>query len=126
MARQSKALTDTFIRQAKPKENAYKLFDGGGLHLVITPTGSKLWRMKYTRPGGKEGFPFEFAYLPVECRKVLIETPHQIQENRRNRIPAPASMLMPETIIDFPWLTYIPTIIRLYCCEQARIEKPAL
>lgn len=46
-------LTDTAIRQAKPTEKAYKLTDGGGLFLLVQPTGSKLWRMKY-RFDGKE------------------------------------------------------------------------
>lgn len=34
-------------RNAKPKNDPYKLFDGGGLHLVVHPHGSKLWRMAY-------------------------------------------------------------------------------
>jgi hypothetical protein len=40
-------LTDTSCRNAKPKEKAYKLFDGGGLYLEISPKGSKYWRFKY-------------------------------------------------------------------------------
>ncbi|HEY3327461.1 MAG TPA: integrase arm-type DNA-binding domain-containing protein [Novimethylophilus sp.] len=47
------ALTDVEIRQAKPQEKAYKLFDGGGLYVEVMPTGGKLWRYKY-RFGGKE------------------------------------------------------------------------
>jgi integrase len=41
------ALTDTAIRNAKPKESILKLSDGGGLQLWITPNGSKLWRLAY-------------------------------------------------------------------------------
>jgi hypothetical protein len=37
--------------QSKPKP--YKLFDGGGLFLLVNPNGSKLWRLKY-RFGGRE------------------------------------------------------------------------
>lgn len=40
-------LTDTEIRKAKSADKPRKLSDGGGLYLHITPTGSKLWRMKY-------------------------------------------------------------------------------
>ncbi|MDA0679999.1 MAG: tyrosine-type recombinase/integrase [Proteobacteria bacterium] len=40
-------LTDTRIRQAKPKKKAYKLTDAGGLHIEIRPTGAKLWRLRY-------------------------------------------------------------------------------
>ena len=46
-------LTDPKIRQAKPADKPYKLFDGGGLFLLVKPGGSKLWRLKY-RFGGKE------------------------------------------------------------------------
>ena len=45
-------LTDTRIRNAKPKPKPYKLSDGGGLHLLIMPGGGRYWRMDY-RFGGK-------------------------------------------------------------------------
>ncbi len=41
------SLTATVIKNAKPKAKAYKLFDGDGLFLKVSPTGSKLWRLKY-------------------------------------------------------------------------------
>lgn len=41
------ALSDTKIRGVKPSGKKIKLFDGGGLFLLITPQGSKLWRLKY-------------------------------------------------------------------------------
>jgi len=47
------ALTDTEIRRSKPAKGSYKLSDGGGLHLLITSSGGKLWRLKY-RFGGAE------------------------------------------------------------------------
>jgi len=40
-------LTDQACKTAKPKQRAYKLSDGGGLYLEVTPQGSKLWRLKY-------------------------------------------------------------------------------
>jgi len=43
------ALTDTGVRKAKAKDTAYRLSDGGGLYLWITPAGGKLWRWKYRR-----------------------------------------------------------------------------
>ncbi len=46
-------LTDTRVRQAKAADKAYKIFDGGGLFLLVQPGGSKLWRLKY-RFGGRE------------------------------------------------------------------------
>jgi len=46
-------LTDAAIRSAKPLEKPYKLFDGGGLYLLVNPDGSRWWRVKY-RYAGKE------------------------------------------------------------------------
>ena len=40
-------LTDRMINNYKPKDKAYKVFDGQGLFLQIKPNGSKLWRLKY-------------------------------------------------------------------------------
>lgn len=46
-------LTDTEIRKAKPRSTPYRLTDGRGLYLQVTPAGGRLWRWKY-RYGGKE------------------------------------------------------------------------
>jgi len=46
-------LSDTTVRRAKATEKLCKLFDGGGLFLLVKPNGSRLWRMKY-RFAGKE------------------------------------------------------------------------
>jgi integrase len=48
-------LTDTQVKNAKPKDKPYKLADGGGLYLEVMPTGSRLWRMKIRQASGKEG-----------------------------------------------------------------------
>lgn len=50
MARQTKPLTDTEIKKAKPKEKEYYLSDGQGLQLRIRPNGSKSWLFNYTSP----------------------------------------------------------------------------
>ena len=47
------ALTDTKIRNAKPRDRAYKLYDERGLFLLVQKTGGKWWRLKY-RFAGKE------------------------------------------------------------------------
>ncbi len=46
-------LTDLQVSKAKPQGKQVTLFDGGGLFLLVTPTGGKLWRFKY-RYQGKE------------------------------------------------------------------------
>jgi integrase len=47
-------LTDLRIKSAKPRDKNYKLSDGGGLFVLITTVGTKLWRMSYTQPNGKK------------------------------------------------------------------------
>ncbi|MEM9222194.1 MAG: integrase arm-type DNA-binding domain-containing protein [Pseudomonadota bacterium] len=46
-------LSDVGVRSLKPAERPRKVFDGGGLYLLVTPKGARLWRMKY-RVGGRE------------------------------------------------------------------------
>ena len=47
------ALTNIEIKNAKPREKNYRLYDEKGMYLEVTPAGGKLWRLKY-RFGGKE------------------------------------------------------------------------
>jgi hypothetical protein len=44
-------LTDTEIKNAKPKDKEYTLSDGNGLQLVIKPDGRKVWEVRYTIDG---------------------------------------------------------------------------
>jgi len=47
-------LSEYQIRAAKPREKPYKLTDGQGLVLLVSPTGARLWRLRYTF-AGREG-----------------------------------------------------------------------
>lgn len=47
-------LTDTGIRALKPRDKPYKASDEKGLFLLITPTGGKLWKLKYRAIDGRE------------------------------------------------------------------------
>ena len=47
------ALTATSIKNARAVDKPLKLFDGGGLYLLVNPNGSRWWRFKY-RYLGKE------------------------------------------------------------------------
>jgi hypothetical protein len=38
-------LTDAHIRNAKPTAKAFKLSDGGGMYLIVTPANARYWRM---------------------------------------------------------------------------------
>ena len=44
-------LTDTLIRKSKPAEKPVKMFDTGGLFLILTPAGGKWFRLRYNFEG---------------------------------------------------------------------------
>lgn len=50
------ALSDLAIRKAKPREKPYKMGDRDGLYLLISKSGSKLWRVNYTYNGRQKTF----------------------------------------------------------------------
>lgn len=66
-------LTVKDIDNSKPKEKPYKLFDGGGLYLEVSPAGGKLWRFKY-RFMGKEKRLALGAYPEVKLADVRRRT----------------------------------------------------
>ncbi len=85
------------IRKAKPKNKPYRLSDGGGLHLLIQPSGSKLWQMRY-RYGGKENV-LSFGSYPLvtlakarqkrdEAKQLLIEKVDPAKQRRLDQIAA--------------------------------------
>jgi len=89
------ALTDTKIRNAKPKSKPYKLHDRDGLFALVHTNGSRYWRFKY-RFLGKEKLLALGVYPEVnlsearerraQARKILAEgnDPVQIkQESKR-------------------------------------------
>jgi integrase len=87
-------LTDFRIRQAKPAARAYKLFDGGGLYLLVTPVGSKLWRYKYRIHGQENVFSIGAypAFSLVDARREHVAArdrvnagEHPVQLRRRRK-----------------------------------------
>ena len=51
-------LKDLAARSAKPKDRPYKLSDGGGLYLYVSPAGGKLWRWDYRADGKAKTMAF--------------------------------------------------------------------
>jgi integrase len=64
MPKKIKSLSAVAVKDAKPKIKQYALFDGDGLFLLVTPSGGKLWRMKY-RINGKEKYLAFGAYPEI-------------------------------------------------------------
>jgi hypothetical protein len=72
-------LTDKEARSAKAQNKPFKLADGGGLHLYVSTSGAKLWRVKY-RFAGKEKL-LSLGTFPTsrwtESESLRITAPHQ-------------------------------------------------
>lgn len=77
-------LTIPEIKNAHPREKAYKLSEEKGLYLLINPNGSKYWRYKY-RFGGKEKLLAFGVYPDVSLKSARIGK-EQAQEQLRNMI----------------------------------------
>lgn len=58
MPKKIQPLTELKVKGAKPKDKEYKLSDGLGLHLLITPSGGKLWRLQYLFAGKQKLLSF--------------------------------------------------------------------
>ncbi len=80
-------LTDTAIRNAKPREKPYKVADSQGLYLLINPRGSKLWRVKYRINGVERKLavgPYPEITL-AEARAARGQLAHSIDPNYAKR-----------------------------------------
>lgn len=51
MPKINRKLTDREIKEAKPKDKNYFLFDDGNLRLLVRPTGKKVWQFPYKFDG---------------------------------------------------------------------------
>lgn len=61
------ALTDTACKNAKATDKPQKLSDSGGLHLFVSPSGGRLWRMAYRFDGKQKQLSFG-AYPAVSLK----------------------------------------------------------
>ncbi len=52
------ALTIKEIENAKPRDKRYKMADGGGLCLLVSPSGAKLWVWRYRIGGAEKNMAF--------------------------------------------------------------------
>jgi hypothetical protein len=56
--RQKSGLTAAWVSRAKPKDKPYKLSDRDGLHLLVEPSGGRVWRMNYRIHGRQRTITF--------------------------------------------------------------------
>ena len=65
-------LTVKELENAKPKAKKYKMLDGGGLSLLVLPTGTKLWLWRYQFNASEKNMTFgEYPVVgPKEAREL--------------------------------------------------------
>ena len=75
MAKSVKPLSDVELKRAKSKDKQYKLYDGGGLFLIVRPNGKKVFKVRYKVDGkDTEKTLGEYPMLTLgEARKKVLE-----------------------------------------------------
>lgn len=68
-------LNDRQIKNAKPQEKPYKLADGGGLYLYVTPKGTKSFRLKFRFDGKKQVLTIgKYPHVSLSEARAMAET----------------------------------------------------
>ena len=80
-------LTDAALKSAKPGDRPAKLFDANGLYLLVQPTGTKLWRLKY-RFAGKEKLLSLGSYSDVSLKQARQRRDEAREEIRIGQDPS--------------------------------------
>ena len=65
MARIVRPLSDTEVKNARPKAKEYNLADGRGLYLRVKPNGTKSWLFNYSRPYTRQRSNLSFGIYPA-------------------------------------------------------------
>jgi len=85
MAKITKPLTNTEVKQAKPKVNDYTLLDGEGLQLRVKINGTKSWLFNYYHPITKKRKNLSLGQYPAltlaEARKLRSNSKELLTNN---------------------------------------------
>lgn len=66
------SLSDASARNAKPQLKPYKLADTEGMYLLVNPSGSKYWRLKYRFGGLEKNFAIGvYPTVPLKDARIL-------------------------------------------------------
>jgi len=88
-------LTDLSIRNAAPRDKAYKLSDAHGLYLLIQPSGSKRWYLKFRFEGKENRLAFgpypqitlrEARDLQAQARTYLAHGVNPAEKRKQKRM----------------------------------------
>ncbi|ATD81032.1 MULTISPECIES: tyrosine-type recombinase/integrase [Desulfovibrio] len=89
------ALTDTTIKNAKPKDKDYKLTDEKGMYLLVARSGGKYFRLDYRFAGKRKTFALgvypetslkEARVERDEARKLLANNIDPLEEKKSKKV----------------------------------------
>jgi len=89
------ALSDTKLRNLKPKDKAYSVSDSGGLFIEVMPGGKRSWRLRYRLSGRQEKVTLgeypAFSLVDArkwreECRSMVAKGKSPMQAKREAKI----------------------------------------
>ncbi|MDR2613493.1 MAG: tyrosine-type recombinase/integrase [Deltaproteobacteria bacterium] len=96
-------LTDVKIRSLKAKEKPFKAYDGKGLYLEIYPSGSRLWRLRYTA-GGRQTRKSLGPYPEVSLARARDVAYEFLRDLGRKGVPARPEKPLPFADLGREWL----------------------
>jgi hypothetical protein len=108
-------LTDTEIKKAKSQEKPYKLSDGAGLYLWVTPSGGRKWRASYRHEGKQKtatygGYPEVSLALARERhwenRKLLAEGRDPMEQRKAVKVAQEAASVNSFASVAALWLEH--------------------
>lgn len=117
------------IAGLKPREKPYKITDGKGLRLVVTPAGGKLWQLKY-RIDGRE-FSASFGQYPdvglavardraEEARKLVAQNIHPLAHKKAQEAAKKAEELNSFGAVVQSWIGENENSWKPYTLSQVR------
>jgi hypothetical protein len=69
-------LTRLEVENSRPKEKPYRLFDGRGMYLEVSPSGGRYWRLKYHYDGRENRISLASIPMSVSTRRAIGATRH--------------------------------------------------
>jgi integrase len=106
-------LTDLKVRNAKSREKPYRLFDGDGLALWISPTGARSWQLRYRLDGTEQTATLgklnrltlaQARARADEMRKLAADGEHLTTVKRRDRLQRKADSANTFGVVAAGWM----------------------
>ena len=122
-------LTDLKCRKANPGQKPYKIASGGGLALLVNPSGGKLWRWKYRFYGKEKEMAFgkypdvslaQVRVLHAEARSLLASGIDPMANRKESKEQKKAERTTPNTATEFTF----EKLMRLWFVKWKEDKNP--